>query len=622
MNSHMSASLADVVDGTRAPRSSDRLRAAEVEALYSNVTIGVLGAGGAAMGLAASLTRFGGLSVAVGAAWVAVIWSCALAHVALRIASQRSADSGTRWRFWAGWFTLMSLAEGLSWGWASIFLVGNSHLDLQLCVFVVCFGVAAGAVPAFGSYLPAFWVFFIPATVPEFLWSLDNFDRSPQQTFFVALTAVFILGMGGLALRSNRNFKQIVRLRIHADELAADLRLQRDAAEQASLAKTRFLAAASHDLRQPVHALGLFVGALRNLTLPSEGMRLVEQIEASTLALDGLFGALLDMSRLDAGVVDVQVRAFAIDDLLERICRDHAREAAVKSLGLRRVPCSAAVSTDPVLMERVLRNLLVNAVRHTRRGRILVGCRRRGERVTVQVWDTGPGIPLEQQQQIFDEFVQLDNPERDRVKGLGLGLAIVRRLCGLLDCPVALESKPGYGSCFAVSIPVATGRTAMVEPKTAGASAVRERGLILVVDDEAAIQDGMARLLTGWGYAAIGAGSGDEMLAQLATCPDKPDLIIADYRLRGEEKGSDVIERLQSEYNETIPAILITGDTAPDRIAEAQASGFLLLHKPVPNGKLRAAIMNLIARSKAQDDSEEISSNSSSSADLPSGVEN
>ena len=610
------------MDGARASRSSDRLRAAEVEALYSNVTTGVLGAGGAAIALAASLIRFGGLPVGVGAAWVAVIWSSALAHIALRMAFQRGASIELRWRFWAGWFTAMSLVEGLGWGWASVFLLGSSHADLQLFVFVTCFGVAAGAVPAFGSHLPAFWAFFIPATVPELVWSLDTFDRSPQQAFFVMLTTVFIFSMGGLALRSNRNFKQIVRLRIRADELAADLRLQRDAAEQASLAKTKFLAAASHDLRQPVHALGLFIGALRNLTLPSEATRLVEQIEASTLALDGLFGALLDMSRLDAGVVDVQVRAFALDDLLERICRDHAGEAEAKALDLVRVPCSAIVSTDPVLMERVLRNLLVNAVRHTRRGRILVGCRRRGERVAVQVWDTGPGIPPEQQRQIFDEFVQLDNPERDRVKGLGLGLAIVRRLCTLLGCPVALRSMPGRGSCFTVTIPVAAGRTPTVEPRAARASAVRERGLILVIDDETAIQEGMARLLTGWGYAAIVAGSGDAMLAQLATCPDKPDLIITDYRLRGEEKGTDVIERLQSEYNATIPAILITGDTAPDRIAEARASGFLLLHKPVPNGKLRAAIMNLIARSKTKGDSEEMSSDCSSSADRPSRVEN
>jgi CheY-like chemotaxis protein len=218
------------------------------------------------------------------------------------------------------------------------------------------------------------------------------------------------------------------------------------------------------------------------------------------------------------------------------------------------------------------------------------------------VWDTGRGIPPDEHERIFQEYTQLDNPERDRVKGLGLGLAIVRRLSRLLACPVDLRSTPGRGSCFGVSLPVAAGQPmAGTSPDLIGNPAA-ERGLILVVDDEQSIQEGMSRLLAGWGYGVIVAGSGQEMLEQLADCPDIPVLIICDYRLRGEETGAAVIERLQSEYNETIPAVLITGDTGPDRLVEAQASGFLLLHKPVPNGKLRAAIGHLIAAARAQAD--------------------
>ena len=373
------------------------------------------------------------------------------------------------------------------------------------------------------------------------------------------MSAVFIAAMGGLGLRFNRNFRDIILLKIRGDDLAAELRWQKDVAERANLAKSTFLAAASHDLRQPVHALSLFVGALRNVAIPSDGIRLLDQIEASTLALDSLFGSILDISRLDAGIVDCEPFAFPIDDLLKRICGDHDGEAQAKALSLVRVPCSAVVFTDPVLMERIVRNLVVNAIRHTRDGRVLVGCRRRGDRLQVQVWDTGRGIPPDEHERIFQEYTQLDNPERDRVKGLGLGLAIVRRLSRLLACPVDLRSTPGRGSCFGVSLPIASGQArAGTSPDLIGNPAA-ERGLILVVDDEQAIQEGMSRLLAGWGYGVIVAGSGREMLDRLADCPDIPVLIICDYRLRGEETGPAVIERLQSEYNETIPAVLITG---------------------------------------------------------------
>jgi CheY-like chemotaxis protein len=248
-------------------------------------------------------------------------------------------------------------------------------------------------------------------------------------------------------------------------------------------------------------------------------------------------------------------------------------------------------------MERILRNLVSNAVRHTDAGRVVVGCRRRTGAICVQVWDTGPGIPLAERERIFQEYFQLQNPERDRAMGLGLGLAIVRRLSNLLFCPVTLRSELGRGSCFSIEIPEAKETSNIVETRVVGSAAEFVRGLILVIDDEAAIRDAMHSLLTSWGYAVIAAGSAAEMLASLAQCPKRPDMIICDYRLRGEENGIDVVRQLQSECNEAIPAMLITGDTAADRLLEAQASGLLLLHKPVPNGKLRAAIVNLMAAS-------------------------
>jgi CheY-like chemotaxis protein len=309
--------------------------------------------------------------------------------------------------------------------------------------------------------------------------------------------------------------------------------------------------------------------------------------------MDSLFSAILDISRLDAGVVDVHPKPFSIQPMLERICRDHAEEAKAKGVGLVSVPSRAVVATDPVLIERILRNLISNAVRYTDCGRVVVGCRR-GPTLRIEVWDTGPGIALDQQERIFQEYVQIGNPERDRAKGLGLGLAIVRRLTDLLGCELELRSWPGFGSCFSVAVPLAARGLEAVADGGDASAGIAARGLIVVIDDEAAILNAMAALMTGWGYNVVAAGSGAEVLAQMAEVAARPDLIICDYRLRGGETGIAAIEALRSEYNATIPAMLITGDTAPDRLAEARASGLLLLHKPVPNGKLRAAVAHLM----------------------------
>ena len=322
---------------------------------------------------------------------------------------------------------------------------------------------------------------------------------------------------------------------------------------------------------------------------------LVNQIPVTANFTAGsLFAALLDISRLDAGIVQSHLGPFPIRPMLARVCADHAAEALAKGIRLVLHPSSAVVFSDPVLVERIVRNIVSNAVRYTRQGRVVVGCRR-GARLSIEVWDTGPGIPQEQQGRVFEEFYQLDNPERDRAKGLGLGLAIVKRLSALLDCPLTLHSEPGRGSVFKLAVPLSGNALPAQAAAPEAAPTPASAGLILVIDDEAAIQDAMRSLLTEWGHEVIVAGSCEQMLEKVATCPTRPDLIICDYRLRGAENGIEVIQRLQSEFNHDIPGMLVTGDTGPDRLQEAQESGFLLLHKPVPRGKLRAAIGNLMS---------------------------
>jgi CheY-like chemotaxis protein len=411
------------------------------------------------------------------------------------------------------------------------------------------------------------------------------------------LDAVLASALALLGLEQGRSLAEALRLKFENIELAQDLIFQKDRAEAANSAKTSFLAAASHDLRQPLHAMGLFLDALQGRRLDASARRLTMQIGESLRAMDGLFNALLDISSLDAGVTKRSDTVFPVQPLLERIGREFALQATAKGLTLTVQPCSLAVRTDPILLERMLRNIVSNAVRHTQKGRILVGCRR-GPRLTVGVWDTGPGIAAENQQKIFEEFFQVSNPERDRRNGLGLGLAITRRLADLLDCPIELRSAPGKGSAFLVKAPIAAfdaGAEVAGEPNTAlGVGA----GLVLVVDDEVSVREAMRASLEGWGYQVVTAETAAEALERLGH--RRPNLMVCDWRLRGHETGAGVVDAIRDAFGAAIPAVLITGDTTPALLQQISGTGLTLLHKPVVAGKLRATTANLIRQSAAR----------------------
>jgi CheY-like chemotaxis protein/anti-sigma regulatory factor (Ser/Thr protein kinase) len=258
------------------------------------------------------------------------------------------------------------------------------------------------------------------------------------------------------------------------------------------------------------------------------------------------------------------------------------------------------VRCDPVLLERVVRNLASNAVRYTDSGGVVLAARSRGARLSIEIWDSGRGIPLDQQDRVFQEFYQLHNPERDRGKGLGLGLAIVRRLTRLLGCTLTLRSVPGRGSVFKISVERAPGEIAApvdaAQTRAAPTPLSKRGGHIVVVDDEVAVRVAMYSLLTSWGHEVLVGANAEEIIALWNAAVKAPGLIISDYRLRGAETGADAIATLRAYFDAPIAAMLVTGDTAPDRLREAQASGFLLLHKPVSNGRLRAAVGNLLAQ--------------------------
>jgi CheY-like chemotaxis protein/signal transduction histidine kinase len=401
---------------------------------------------------------------------------------------------------------------------------------------------------------------------------------------------LFVVALGYYA----RSFRDILveswRLRFENVHLIEELQEKKAEAEEANVAKSRFLAAASHDLRQPLHALTLFVSALDERRHAPEVRAIVDNVNVSVQALEKMFNALLDISRLDAGVLHPACADFRLQELFDRLVNEYGPAASQKGLELRCSASSAVIRSDSALLERILRNYLTNAIRYTEHGRVTLRAVAGEDEVRVEVEDTGIGIPPDQHREIFREFHQLQNPERDRTKGLGLGLAIVERLSRLLNHPIAVESAPGSGSLFSVTVPagdptaVEDGRDRATERVFADLAGLR----VLVIDDESGVRDGMRTLLVQWGCEVLLAAGEDEAMTQLHRDGCAPDAIVADYRLREGRTGVQAIGRVHDEWGARIPALIVTGETAAEELKEVETSGYSLLYKPVPPGQLRA----------------------------------
>ena len=383
-------------------------------------------------------------------------------------------------------------------------------------------------------------------------------------------------------------------------EAEAALRIAKAEAEQANLSKTRFLLAASHDLHQPLNAARLFLGALADEVSGERARELIERVESALESVDDLLSALLDISRLDAGVWPVQPESFPLAPLLARLAREYRPQAEALGLAMRVVPSSLVVHTDRRLLERVMRNLISNAIRYTGTGRILVGCRRDGAAVRLVVADTGIGIAEEKRQTIFEEFRQLGNNPRRDDKGVGLGLAIVERIVRLLGLGITVDSWPGRGSCFAVRVPLGVAGAAGPEPPPAPPLLAGSLdGLVVaVVENDAAVQAAMATLLQGWGCSVVTAAGAAEAMARLAALGRPPSLIVADYHLDGGSLGMAAIDMLHQCYGSDVPALVISGNRSEALEAEVRALGHGFLRKPVAPAKLRAMLSYLLREAR------------------------
>ena len=527
---------------------------------------------------------------------------------------------------WSRWLlrsNIGTLVAGAFWGftgWA-FYVEGSGLQQTGLIVIVYTFSVVG--IPVL-SIQPRIYLGFAALSFLPMVVRIASVGDS--YSYQLAGELVLIISFTTILARTYRQaLQRAIDLKVQANELLAQLRVEKQAAEAArheaevaNRAKTQFFTAASHDLRQPLHAMGLFAEALRQRVHrpagPPQGSiaeggarsvvddpevaQLVNSINESVDALEGLFSELLDITRIDNGGVEVHEQHFAVGDILRKLRLNFEPSAFEKGLSLRLRSGERVVFADPLLVERILRNLVSNAIRYTNDGSVLVSCRRRGDRVLLQVWDTGIGIRESERTRIFEEFYQVPNTgvvSPEQRKGLGLGLAIVKRLADLMHAPLSVRSQAGRGTVFTLELPVGKAPRAVAQavPGKGPLGITLEGRLVVIVEDEPAVRGGLEVLIKGWG-AGIASFDSVAASAAWAAASDpgivKPDLLIVDYRLENGLNGVDAIKALRARFGAEVPAILVTGSTMTGHEMDAQAHNFHLLIKPVVPNKLRAMI--------------------------------
>jgi len=509
-------------------------------------------------------------------------------------------------RSWRNRYLTGVLATGAMWGisvWLFYPYGGNlERTALLLTVYSFCISAVPALATQFGAFIAFVALTFVPMILRVAL--LREHDA-----WNLAGILFLIFGITVMLGRSyQRSFARVVALKQRGLQLLAQLQVEKVAADQArreaetaNRAKTQFFAAASHDLRQPLHALGLFAEALRHrIGSDAEVAHLVNSINSSVDALEGLFSELLDITKIDTGGVEARPENFSVEAMFARLKLHYEPTAFEKGLALRFRGGKHFGYADPLLLDRVVRNLLSNAIRYTNDGGIVVGARQRGDKLRFEVWDTGLGIRPHEQNRIFEEFYQVSNdaPPLDPTqrKGLGLGLAIVRRLARLLDAPLRLRSVPGRGTMFSIEIPLGQ-RPKPSEPSVPQRTAIGltlDRRLIVIVEDDQAVLGGLQVLLKSWGADVIAfasfAAAADWAGPAAARKLIQPDLLIVDFRLESGHTGLEVIELMRGAFGSALPAVIVTGSLMSNQEGEAHAHDFHLLLKPVVPTKLRAMI--------------------------------
>lgn len=507
-------------------------------------------------------------------------------------------------RKWDMRFKLHTSLGSAAWGvgWTVMFVQGD--LDMQSLIICVAIGLSSGAVTINPVHRPAFFIYLTFLLTP--LIVLVGLGNDEVHWFLVVVLVIYLAFLIESGIKLMQTFETSLRQRFENDTLLQSLRIREEeiekalsVAEQANTTKSKFLATASHDLRQPLQALRLFSEALQNVTKEPESQKLSEQIGKSVNSLVEMFDDLLDVSRLDAGIIQPRLQHFELFGLFDRLHVDFAPIAQSKGLilelpycgGKRGVStwCSAVVYSDPFLLERILRNLLSNAIRYTEKGKVHVSCECTNGAVAIAVNDTGVGMNAETLEKIFEEYFQADNPHRDRRKGLGLGLAIVRRMQELLGYQIKVKSQVGVGSTFSFSLPHGD-RAELAKPFNMELTQEDVSGKIVVlVEDDADIREFTTELLQSWGCAVVAGVTGQSVMQDLEKIGTQPDILVCDYRLPDKETAIDVMCAMHQRWPE-LPVLVLTGDTGTDTLRAIQKTGATLLHKPIAPSRLRTAL--------------------------------
>ncbi|MEQ1685381.1 MAG: hybrid sensor histidine kinase/response regulator [Burkholderiaceae bacterium] len=513
--------------------------------------------------------------------WAVLAHGCQAARLAVLVSFQRAKGTRRDPAVWLFRYRAALFCMSTTWGLAPLMFLPAGDLAFTAIMLLVLLGVAVSGITAIATDRLSVMLWIVPLMGPAPLALLWHY--SPENLALAAFAVLFIFVNLTYVLKQNHVLSSTLRAQFENAALVKRLNEQVELTAAASKDKSRFLAAASHDLRQPLHALSFFGSTLEKRMADSPDLPLIFNMMRSIEALDKSFNAILDVSKLDAQAVEPHPQLFPLRDLFRRLQMSFGGQAEEAGLQLRFKPGGKVVKSDPQLLERALANLVQNGLRYCRSGGIVVLARNWRGGTNIEVWDTGIGIPEAELPKIFGEFYQVANPERDRNKGLGIGLAIVARLTLLLDHTLTVQSRVGQGSLFRIWIKGSD--LEQMEEFTVGSDTVPTRiddiRTILFIDDEEAIRTSVSDLLRQWGYTVLATATVDEARRAALNHDSVIDVVISDLRLRGGEDGIRAIEQIRQVCGYTVPAVLVTGDTAPDQVQRIHESGHIVLFKPV-----------------------------------------
>ena len=484
---------------------------------------------------------------------------------------------------WVSISVRLNFFGGVVWGVSSL---GHLYLPLEYryLLILIVMGCCMGALTAFAVTYRSFVVFMIQLALPQAIFSGWRDGLYAPELWMLCLFGMVALIFYGRT--HSRMLRKSFQLILRNEILLREKIYETERAEAASREKSRFLAAASHDLRQPLHALGLYVHILEQKVKDRETLELVKRINQNSQSLQNLFNELLDLSKLESGTQSISIQDVELSPLVYRVAEQYSESAAERNLRLRlRVPKSACVKSDPILLERIVGNLLSNAVRYTEQGGILIIVRRRNGNWMLQVWDTGIGISDSDQLQIFNEHFQVANSARDRGLGLGLGLAITKGLCDLLEHPLAVSSRISKGSCFSVTMPSSGG--ALRKSKIEEIKRFKNFN-VLIIDDDNFVQHAAKVLLESWGCTVLIASSVSEAIDFLHS-NQVIDVVFCDIRLPDGD-GIDLVSTYFSDWACSGRAWILSGELAGERFLRAESLGLTVLTKPLSAAQFNEAL--------------------------------